>query len=169
MWKHYFGSGCKVYGLDVNPDTVEVEEEQIEVIVGDQADPESLRQVKERIPKMDIVVDDGGHQMNQQITSFTELYPHMTAQGVYLCEDTHSSYAQPPDSTTFVQLMQRMVDQIHAWQAPHPEVSEFTRTTDSIHFYNGVVVVERRPTQQREPEIRGFRKVSTTLQSELGK
>ena len=40
----------------------------------------------------DIIIDDGGHFMHQQIITFEKMYPMVKDQGVYLCEDTHTSY-----------------------------------------------------------------------------
>lgn len=92
MWKSYFGPGTVVIGLDIDENCKSLEEEDIHVHIGDQADKKFLEEVINKYPKIDIVLDDGGHFMNQQITSFQELYPHLSENGVYLCEDTHTSY-----------------------------------------------------------------------------
>jgi len=41
---------------------------------------------------IDILIDDGGHEMNQQITSFNYLFPHMRVGGLYFLEDLETSY-----------------------------------------------------------------------------
>ena len=48
--------------------------------------------VIEAVKGLDIVIDDGGHKMRQQIVSYEELFGHIKHDGVYLCEDTHTSY-----------------------------------------------------------------------------
>lgn len=40
----------------------------------------------------DIVVDDGGHFMEDVILSFKTLLPHVRAGGMYVVEDLHTSY-----------------------------------------------------------------------------
>ncbi len=40
----------------------------------------------------DIILDDGGHTMKQQITSFKILYPFVKKGGIYIIEDLHTSY-----------------------------------------------------------------------------
>ena len=92
LWSNYFGSKCKIYGIDINPECKKHENEQIEVLIGDVEDREFLREVKEKIPKIDILIDDGGHTMTQQIVTFEELYPIISSDGVYLCEDIITSY-----------------------------------------------------------------------------
>ena len=61
MWKNYFGGKAKIYGIDVNPSCKELEEENIKIFIGSQSDRKFLRGVKESIPKVDILIDDGGH------------------------------------------------------------------------------------------------------------
>ena len=38
------------------------------------------------------MIDDGGHTMEQQIVSIETLFPLLADGGVYLVEDTHTSY-----------------------------------------------------------------------------
>ena len=40
----------------------------------------------------DIILDDGGHKMDQQITSFRVLFPILKSGGVYIIEDLGTSY-----------------------------------------------------------------------------
>jgi hypothetical protein len=42
-----------------------------------------------------MVVDDGGHQPEQQTVSLNELLPHLRPGGVYFCEDIHGSPDNP--------------------------------------------------------------------------
>lgn len=92
MWKNYLGSNAKIYGVDVNPRCKELEEDQIQIFIGDQTDRGFLRKLREEIGTIDIVIDDGGHTMIQQITTFEELFPFVGEVGVYLVEDLHTSY-----------------------------------------------------------------------------
>lgn len=81
MWKQYFGHNAKIFGVDINPHCKKLEEEQIEIFTGDQENREFLKSLAEKIPRMDILIDDGGHTMKQQINTFEELISHV---------DTHS-------------------------------------------------------------------------------
>ena len=65
----------------------------------------------------DIIIDDGGHTMKQQITSFTYLLPKVRSGGLYVIEDLHTSYFKTQDSgylvnTTTIELIKRLVDDI---------------------------------------------------------
>lgn len=92
MWKNYFGPKAKIYGIDVNPKCKELEEENIKIFIGSQADRKFMKEIKKLIPPVDILIDDGGHTMHQQIVSYEELFDHVKNNGVYLCEDVLTSY-----------------------------------------------------------------------------
>jgi cephalosporin hydroxylase len=155
MWRHYFGPQATVVGVDVNPECEKYAEPGIEIVIGDQADRDFLRSLAGKYPNFAILIDDGGHRMHQQIATFEELYPHLRADGVYLCEDTHTSYmpqfgggyGQPH---TFIETVKALIDSLHAFHSrdlSQLAPDEFTRTTDSIHFYDSVVVFEKRPRE----------------------
>lgn len=151
LWRDYFGSRCKVYGIDINPDCKKHESERIEILIGSTEDREFLREVKEKIQKVDILIDDGGHTMNQQITAFEELYPIISQDGVYLCEDVLTSYWESygggyKRENTFIEYSKNLIDYLNAWHSREKElqVDEFTLSTHSMHFYDGVVVIEKR-------------------------
>ncbi len=92
MWKNYFGPKAKIYGIDIDPKCKEYEEENIEIFIGSQSDKAFLSDLKKKIPKIDILLDDGGHTMNQINTSFLELFDHVKEDGIYAVEDLHTCY-----------------------------------------------------------------------------
>jgi cephalosporin hydroxylase len=155
MWRNYFGPGAKIVGIDIDPRCKQFEEPGIEVLIGNQADREFLAEVRRRVPRVDIVIDDGGHRMEQQIASFEELYPHVQPEGVYLCEDNHTSYFQRYGGGhrrpgTFIEYSKDLVDRLHAWYSEQPEtfaVDALTRSTYALHFYDSVLVIEKRPIE----------------------
>jgi cephalosporin hydroxylase len=151
MWKNYFGEKAIIYGLDINPYCKEFEEENIHICIGSQSDRKFLKDLKSKIPKIDILIDDGGHTMEQQITSFEELFDHVKEDGVYLCEDLHTSYWEEfggglNKPTTFIEFSKRLIDQLNAWHIRNDElpVSDFTRSSNSLHFYDSVLVIEKK-------------------------
>ena len=151
MWKNYFGKKANIYGIDINPHCKQAEEDQIKIFIGKQEDRRFLRNLAASIPKIDILIDDGGHTMKQQITTFEELFPLISANGTYLCEDTHTSYLRRfqggyKRSRTFIEYSKNLIDQLHAGHTEEPDrltFSKFTKTVKSIHFYSGIVVIEK--------------------------
>lgn len=160
MWKDFLGPGARIVGADINPAAKAFEEDQIEIFIGDQEDPEFLASLLEAIPAPDIVIDDGGHTMRQQLTTFNALFPAISEHGVYICEDTHTSYWSSFGGGyrrpgTFIETMKDRVDDINAFHSKEdPEVfavSDFTRSVHGMHFYDSMVVIEK--TVREEPRI----------------
>lgn len=153
MWKNYFGDKAKIYGIDINPNCKEVEEENITIMIGSQSDREFLRKVKSEIPPIDILIDDGGHTMLQQIVSYEELFDHIKPDGVYLCEDMHTSYwldwgGGYKRKGTFVEYSKNFIDQLNAYNSRQSNFKpdSFTRSVNSLHYYDSMLVIEKRPT-----------------------
>lgn len=150
MWKEYFGDHAKIYGIDVDPRCKSLEEENIQIFIGSQSNPDFLKEVKAQIPPIDILIDDGGHTMKQQIISFEELYSHVKEDGIYLCEDVMTSYwltygGGHRRNGTFIEYCKTLIDQLHAYNSQQASlaVNDFTTSTNSIHFYDGIVVIEK--------------------------
>lgn len=152
MWKSYFGPKAKIYGIDINPNCKKLEEEQVEIFIGDQEDRTFLRSLAESIPKIDILIDDGGHKMKQQINTFEELFPYVDGNGVYLCEDLHTSYWRKwgggyKRRGTFIEYSKNFIDYVNAWHSEQKrriDVSDFTKSVHSLHYYDSVLVIEKR-------------------------
>ena len=155
MWRDYFGAGCKIYGVDINPRCAELQEEGIEIFIGDQGDVEFLRSLAHRIPRIDILIDDGSHVMDHQIKTLDMLLGAIDANGVYLCEDTHTSYWRGwgggyRKKGSFIEYSKNFIDDINAWHSREPRklaVSKRTRSIDSMHYYDSIVVIEKRPRE----------------------
>lgn len=151
MWRAYFGSSAKIYGIDVNPECKQFEDADTEIFIGDQANREFLRSVVARIPRIDILIDDGGHSMEQQIATYEEVFPSIEEDGVYLCEDLHTSYWPAYGGgyrkrDTFIEYSKTFIDYINAWhnRTQQLTVSNFTKTVHSLHYYDSVLVIEKR-------------------------
>jgi hypothetical protein len=169
MWRDFLGPQARLFAIDVNEECRALAPEDVPVFIGDQADREFLRDCLRQMPRLDVVLDDGGHTCRQQITTFEELYPLLADDGLYLVEDTHTNYwkrfIDTDDGSTFVQMAKDLTDRLTEWhfdrgtnkafrvppgqRTTHVDVSEFCRTTHSIHFYNSIVAFERR--QMEEP------------------
>lgn len=150
MWKHYFGSEAMIYGIDINPICKQYEEENIHIIIGSQSNREFLKELKSEIPKIDILIDDGGHTMEQQITTFEELFDHISDDGIYLCEDTHTSYWKEygggyAKNDSFIEFSKTLIDKLNAWHIRNNEiaVSNLTLNVGSLHYYDSIFIIEK--------------------------
>lgn len=89
MWLSVFGPKARVYGCDINPDTKVYESDRIQVFIGDQAEPEFWENVTKEVPKIDILIDDGGHKPFQQVGTLGLMLERLSPNGVYVTEDIH--------------------------------------------------------------------------------
>jgi hypothetical protein len=150
MWRSYFGERAAIYGVDVDPACKTLEEPGTTILIGDQADRFFLARLADEIGPIDILIDDGGHRMHEQITTFEFLYSRLKPEGVYLIEDLHTSYWSEYGGAygrpgTFIEYAKGWIDQLNAWHSRDDRlaVTEFTRTTRSMHVYDSVIVLER--------------------------
>jgi len=160
MWKRYLGPHAQIVGIDNRPECAAYEEDQIAVRIGDQADSLMLGRVLAEFGTPDVVLDDGSHMMTDVMASFAFLYPRTAADGVYMVEDLHTAYWEDfggglGRSGTFVELCKTLLDEINA-ESSRGAVppTDFSRTTQSMHFYDSIAVFERGRTLARtDPKI----------------
>ena len=159
MWKEYFGPGSKIIGVDINPKCKAHEGDEIEVFIGSQDDPSVIESIFAKYPEIDIVLDDGSHIMNHMISTFDLMYDRIDENGVYMVEDTHTSYWEDYDGGlgregSFMEFAKSKMDEINAF---HTEgalpVSSFTRSTNYIACYDSIVVFEKKKQGRRQAPV----------------
>lgn len=159
MWKEYFGPDCRIIGLDINPECKKHEDEGIEIFIGSQDDPNIINQIFKKYPDIDIVLDDGSHQMKHMMSTFEMVYLRVNPNGVYMVEDMHTCYWERYGGGlrregSFMEFVKHKLDELNAVHTKGElPVSEFTRGTDCIACYDSVVVFERRPQGKRHALI----------------
>jgi hypothetical protein len=144
MWHAYFGSGAHVHGIDIEPACRAYATEGTTIHIGDQADATFWREFRRQVPVVDVLVDDGGHEPEQQMATLEAMLPHIRPGGVYICEDITGS------DNRFSACVQALADGLHAY-APtvRPKglsspASPFQASIHSLHVYPFVVVIEKR-------------------------
>ena len=147
MWREYFGKGCRVYGVDINDACMACKDEGIKVFIGDQADRSFWVRIKQAVPTIDILIDDGGHLPEQQRIALEEMLPHIAPGGVYLCEDIHGRFNR---FAAYVQGLASGFNFASAVEMPEGASelactpSKFQAAISSIHLYPFVAVIEKR-------------------------
>ncbi|MDR0913518.1 MAG: class I SAM-dependent methyltransferase [Methanobrevibacter sp.] len=148
MWKDYFGKKARIIGVDINPECEKLTEDQIEVYIGDQENRDFLKSLMKKIGPVDVVIEDGGHQMKQQIHTFEEVFPHVKQDGVFLIEDLHTSYWEDYEGGlkkegTFIEYAKNLIDSINAHWTPEVEINSYTKTVSSMHIYPSIIVFDK--------------------------
>ncbi|MGK5594566.1 MAG: hypothetical protein ACSNEK_04325 [Parachlamydiaceae bacterium] len=168
MWEQYFPKG-DLYFIDITDKDIEYHSPRSKYFFLDQANVEQLRAfTKEAGEDFDIIIDDGGHRMDQQLNSFIVLFPTLKSGGLYIIEDLCTSYwkiygghgttekPKAKDGTT-LRILQGLVDGINlpgatTWCADiekmPPEqraaLNYFQENILSIQFYGNLCIVEKR-------------------------
>lgn len=163
MWRDYFGPQAHITGVDIDPRCTDLTGDKIDVVIGDQEDREFLTKLTDQVGQIDIVIEDGGHTMGQQIATFEELWPRVRDGGIFLIEDLHTSYWRRygggyKRSGTFIEYAKDLIDQQNAWHSRDPEslrVDEHTRTIRGMHVYDSIIVFDKAPVPKPHHEKTG--------------
>lgn len=159
MWQAYFHPDSRIVGIDIDPRCAEHAHDNVSVHIGSQDDPDFLTGVADQYGEFDIVLDDGSHVNSHVITSFETLYSRVSSNGVYFIEDMHTSYWPKfggglRAEGTFIEYAKQKIDELNAVHVREEfETTDLTRTTESISFYDSVVVFEKRPQNERQDVI----------------
>ncbi|WP_224814521.1 hypothetical protein [Hasllibacter sp. MH4015] len=85
MWLDFF-STAKIHGLDVS-DFSWFKHERFEFFRCDMDTRENIVAAADKMPAMDIIIDDASHASHHQQNGFLELFPRLKSGGLYIIED----------------------------------------------------------------------------------
>ena len=168
-WKKYFGEAELDYtGLDINSDCSRFARAGVKIVIGDQMDRALLAELARAGP-YDIVIDDGGHVTGQQIVSFEQLFPALRDGGLYVIEDTHTSFWPSYHSNFtigsnkvrggFLDFAPALIrSQMEFWWSPESaarsmqprenrpplDLNRHAKDIYAISFFDSMVVIEKR-------------------------
>ena len=144
MWHDYFGSLARVTGVDIAPECRSYEDAVTGIEIGDQADRGFWAAFRAANEVVDVVIDDGGHQPEQQLVTLEETLPHIRPGGVYICEDVHGR------GSHFAAFAHALADNLNESQRvpdadalPRYRATPFQAAIASVTFYPYVVVIEK--------------------------
>ena len=165
MWEKYFPN-ANIFGIDIDNECLQYQSDRTKIFIGDQSDVSFLRNVKAKIPRVDILIDDGSHRAKDQKITFEEMYYHVRKPGIYLIEDIELNYWPSKDKDSpdnFMTHMKNKIDEMNVRRTMNRKVAmsypfkdnqvRFTNSTNSISFYDGAVVLEK----QEMPKAREIR------------
>jgi hypothetical protein len=167
MWEHYF-SKAQLHFIESDKKFLDIyqslDSSRSHCYLLDQANENDLLHFINHVGgEFDIILDDGGHQMDQQIISFRMLFPTLKSGGMYIIEDLATSFTATgsykpesmPGSTVF--FLKQLIDEINAFTIKpaglpyfcadykrYNDLSYYQKHIESIHFYNCMVVIIKR-------------------------
>ena len=93
MFAQFFRTG-HVTGFDIDAAARRQATDDAAVIVGDQSDTLDLHALAMQRGPFDLILDDGSHQWDHQITSLRALYPFLNPGGAYIVEHVETSFGE---------------------------------------------------------------------------
>ena len=100
--------------------------------------------------------------MEQQIATFEEMFDHVHENGVYLAEDLHTSYwlefgGGYKRKGSFIEYSKNFIDLLNAYHSQQHgfQLNYFTRSVNSIHYYDSILVIEKKKKETPREELTG--------------
>lgn len=150
MWKYYFPNSV-INGIDLHRKSID--EHRIRVFQGSQDDESFLRGVVQKIGKLDVVIDDGSHDNRHVRKTFEILFPLLAPGGIYVIEDTHTSYMKEysgndsdlNDTSTTMGFVKSLADGLNHGhvKALAPELERLGKEITGVHFYREIVFIDK--------------------------
>ena len=141
MWKEYFVNKAEIWGIDIEPDCKNYEQDGVRVFIGDQSDPSFLRKITKQDKNIDILIDDGSHLPRHQIISFEEIFKEMNPGGVYICEDVHGIHNE------FLDYVHGLNKRICGMESTEDKslipANDLQKWVKAIHVYPYCIVIEK--------------------------
>ena len=144
MWRDYFGKQARIIGVDINPKAKMLEEKGFEIFIGSQSSENFWNDFYKKVGFVDIVLDDGGHQNAQQIITAFKSIPNINDGGVFVTEDTHTSYMPSfgnPSKYSFINFVKNKIDKINYRFPEFKDKNSVEKRIFSISFYESIVAL----------------------------
>jgi hypothetical protein len=163
LWEEYF-KNADLNFMDITFQNIQYFSQRSHYYLCNQENVQELQRfIQTTGGDFDVIIDDGGHTMNQQITSFCTLFPHLRSGGLYFIEDLHTSYwsgfyggGKKSDQNT-IAFLKSLIDEVNyigarTAKASHlaidpsimRELNIYREKIHSIHFYDSLVVITKR-------------------------
>ena len=153
MWRDFFPN-ARIAGIDIH-DKSGVADNRIQIFQGDQTHEDFLKKTVATLGGIDIVIDDGSHFNSHMIQTFEILYPLLSKDGIYVVEDTQTSYwdnffgvdwGGDPDRNathTPIAYFKKLFDGLNFEEFLDPDYSPtyFDRHIIAMHFYHNLVFI----------------------------
>ena len=149
MWKKYFPFG-KIFSIDIY-DKSTLQENRIKIFCGNQVDSDFLCKVYDEIGSIDIIIDDGSHINEHVIETFKQLFPKLNDGGVYIIEDTQTSYWNDfggdsenlNNPKTLMCFFKSLIDSLNNKEFLIPGYIQnyFDKKIISMHFYHNLIFI----------------------------
>lgn len=137
MWAEFFDHPrADIHVIDILPKNVK--DKGYTFHQGSQTD----RKFMEQFHSMDCIIDDGSHVSLDMINTFNILFPLMNNGGIYVIEDTQTSYWREfsPGVSTMA-YFKTLCDGLNHAEQPGHKADHLDQHIFSIHFYHNLIFI----------------------------
>ena len=156
-WEDYFPH-ANLYAIDIDPTCKRHESDRTKIYIGDQSDRLFLSRVLSESGPLHIVIDDGSHIYEHQLTSFESIFPMLPSGAIYAIEDLHTSYWPNWGVRPFSEFLKNRIDDINihgksTWANYENDLDRdrikanlniYELHIESMHFYPSLVFIHKR-------------------------
>lgn len=149
IWRNYFGPQAIIFGIDIDPRCASLNGKSAQVRIGSQDDPAFLAKVIEEMGGIDVILDDGSHQMTHIKATLLALFPKIASDGIYAIEDLHTAYWHDFGGgflfgQNFFKLLTQVIHDMHHWyHFRRPVYGSIASQCVGIHVHDSFVVLEK--------------------------
>jgi hypothetical protein len=154
VWEEYFAQGT-IIGVDIDPETTRLQRRRVLIETADQSNIEELVGIGMKHGPFDIVIEDGSHMWEHQITSFRTLFPFVKGGGIYVVEDLQTNFGEMETSyrgvatISCVDYLKKLVDlrvaddQTDISKVEDPFLRTYGRRVREITFFRRACLIEK--------------------------
>ncbi len=149
MWRRYLGPEAIIFGVDIDKKCAALNGLFAQVRIGSQNDAAFMASVIDEMGGVDIVLDDGSHQMDHIKASLEVLFPLMSEGGVYMIEDLHAAYWSGHGGgldapANFFNTVRRVIDDMHSpYHNSDTLEPALAGAVTGLHIHDSIVVIDK--------------------------
>ena len=164
MWRWYFGEKAHITGIDIDPRTLRYKGDPRfgnpdNIIIADQSNASFWKSFKKSVQRIDILIDDGGHEPQHQTATLNGVFPLLSPVGVYWCEDVHKPRNEFANFVwrNFVDGEDGLNNVPNRMQANRRPLTYVQKHAAEVSFYPYLIVIEKQahPLGDLHPVLRG--------------
>jgi demethylmacrocin O-methyltransferase len=162
MWKSFFPF-AKIFSLDIFDKSFH-QERRIQIFKGSQIDEIILSEICNKAGELSLIIDDGSHINEHVIKTFEFLFPKLKIGGIYVIEDTQTSYWEEFGGTskdfnqsgTIYNYFKGLIDSLNHEEfiLPNYKKTYFDKHITSMHFYHNMIFVYKGVNDEKSNKVR---------------
>jgi len=154
LWGEYFPKGT-IVGADIDPSVKSHSRPRILTEIIDQSNIEELVHLGVKHGPFDIIIEDGSHLWEHQITTLKTLFPFLKNGGYYIAEDLHTNFGtladqyQGSSSLSFVEYSKKLLelrvgdDQVAISNEEDPFLRTYGRNIEFVTYYRRACLLRK--------------------------